>query len=134
MIAARVKNRKTLKTTSPTWQLSDFWTRFSKSPSFKITMSGQVGGCVGGLPRLTFLLTFFQSCMLPLFFSGLPLYLVGMKKRTSRCFPCKRDNSHFLHYLKNPSIMLLGVFLFKIISQKFLLFSFTKIAKIVPLQ
>ena len=38
--------------------------------------------------------------MLPLFFSGLLLYLVGTKSRTSKCFPCKRGNSHFLHYLK----------------------------------
>ena len=38
-------------------------------------------------------------------------YLVGMKRKTSRCFTCKRDNSHFLRYLKNPSIMPLGVFL-----------------------
>ena len=58
------------------------------------------------------LLTFFQTYMLPLFFSGLLSYLVGMKKRTSRCFRCKRDNSHFLGYLKKKmSIMPLGVFL-----------------------
>ena len=36
--------------------------------------------------------------MLPLFFSGLLSYLVGMKRRTSRGVECKRDNSHFLHY------------------------------------
>ena len=42
---------------------------------------------------------FFQSCMLPLFFSGLPSYLVGMKKRTSRRVVCKRNNAHFLHYV-----------------------------------
>ena len=34
-----------------------------------------------------------------------------MKRRPSRCFTCKRDNSHFLRYLKNPSIMLLGIIL-----------------------
>ena len=48
--------------------------------------------------------------MLPLF-SGLLSYLVEMKRRTSRCFTCKRDSSHFLPYLKNPSIMPLAVFL-----------------------
>ena len=46
--------------------------------------------------RFTFWLTFFQSDMLLLFFSGLFSYLVGMK-RTSRHVPCKKDNSHFLH-------------------------------------
>ena len=61
-------------------------------------------------PGLTFWLTFFQSYMLPLFFSGLLPYLVGMKRRTSRCFQCKRDNSHF-HYFKNPSKIPLGIFL-----------------------
>ena len=45
-------------------------------------------GIVPGLP-------FFQSDMLTLFFSGLLLYLVGMKRRTNRCVACKRDNSHF---------------------------------------
>ena len=30
--------------------------------------------------------------MLPLFFSGLLSYLVGMKMRTSKCITCKRDN------------------------------------------
>ena len=49
--------------------------------------------------------------MLPLYFSGLLSYLVGMTRRTSRCFTCKRDNSHFLPYLKSLSIMLSGVFL-----------------------
>ena len=41
----------------------------------------------------------FQSYMLPLFFSGLFSYLVGMKLRTSRCVACMRDNSHFLSYV-----------------------------------
>ena len=67
-------------------------------------MSGWVGGAViGHRPRFTFWLTFFQSCMLPLFFSGLLSYLVGMKRRTSRCVTCKRDNSHFLRYVMSPS-------------------------------
>ena len=52
-----------------------------------------------GRPRFTFWLTFFQSCMLPLFFSGLLSYLVGMKRTTSKCVTCKRDNSHFVHYV-----------------------------------
>ena len=46
-----------------------------------------------------------------LFFSGLLSCLVGIKTRTSMCFTCRRDNSPFPHYLKNPSIMPLGVFL-----------------------
>ena len=71
--------------------------------SFKIAMSGWASGgwaVVGRRPRFTFWLTFFQSYMLPLFFNGLLSYLVGMKRRTSRCFTCKRDNSYSLHYLK----------------------------------
>ena len=82
---------------------------FLKHLSFKIAMSERAS--VGHRPRLTFWLTIFQSYMLPLFFSGLLSYLIGMKRRASRCFPLKRDNSHFLHYLKNPSIMSLGIFL-----------------------
>ena len=54
---------------------------------------------IGLRPRFTFWLTFFQSCMLHLFFSGLLSYLVGVKRRTSRCVTCKRDNSHFVMYL-----------------------------------
>ena len=87
---------------------------FLKNPSFKIAMSRRAcvrWAGVGRCPRFTFLLTFFQSFLLPLFFNGLLSYLVGMKRRTSRCFTCKRDNSSFLCYLKSPSIMLLGVFL-----------------------
>ena len=82
-----------------------------KNLTFKIAMSGWAG--FGRRPRFTFWLTFFQSCMLPLFFDGLHSYLVGMKRRTSRGFTCKRDNSYFLLYLKNSSIMPLGVFLVK---------------------
>ena len=53
--------------------------------------------------------------MLPLFFSGLLSYLVGMKRRTSRCSTCKRENSHFLCYLKKDlSVMPLGVFLVRL--------------------
>ena len=37
--------------------------------------------------------------MLPLFFSGLLSYLVGMKRRTSRCVTCKRDNSDNAHFV-----------------------------------
>ena len=81
---------------------------FLKNLSFKIAMSRREG--VRRRPRCTFWLTFFQSYMLPLFFDGLHSYLVGMK-RTSRYFTCKRDNSYFLRYLKNPSIMPLGIFL-----------------------
>ena len=46
-----------------------------------------------GRPRFTFWLTFFQSCMLPLFFSGLLSYLVGMKRMTSRCVTQERQLS-----------------------------------------
>ena len=51
------------------------------------------------IPGLPFGLQFFQSDMLPVFFSGLLVYLVGMKRRTSRHVTCKRDNSHFHHYV-----------------------------------
>ena len=65
-------------------------------------MSGRAGGRASGVgrrPRFTFWLTFFQSCMLPLFFRGLLSYLVGIKRRTSRCVTYKRDNSHFVRYV-----------------------------------
>ena len=51
------------------------------------------------VPGLPFGYPLFQSDMLPVFFSGLLSYLVGMKRRISRCLACKRDNSHFLHYV-----------------------------------
>ena len=37
--------------------------------------------------------------MLPLFYSGLLSYLVGMKRGTNRHVECMRDNSHFVMYL-----------------------------------
>ena len=85
-----------------------------KNLSFKIAMSGRAG--VGRHPRftlwLTFWLNFFQSCMLPLFFSGLLLYLVGLKRRTSRCVTCNRDNSHFVCYvLISPDVRTHQVYL-----------------------
>ena len=47
----------------------------------------------------------FQSCMLPLFFSGLLSYLIRIKKRTSRRVGCKRD---FLCYvLISPEVEIL---------------------------
>ena len=53
----------------------------NKNLSFKIVMSGWAGvgwaSGVGRRPRFTVWLPFFQSCMLPLFFSGLLSYLVG---------------------------------------------------------
>ena len=59
-------------------------------------------------PRFTFWLTFFQSCMLPLLFSGLLSCLVGIKRRTSRHVCCKRDNSHFFCYvLISPKVEIL---------------------------
>ena len=55
-----------------------------------------------------FWLTFFQSCMLPLLFSGLLSCLVGIKRRTSRHVGCKRDNSQFLCYiLFSPEVEIL---------------------------
>ena len=68
-----------------------------KNLSFKIEMFGRVG--IGRHPRFTFWLTFFQSYILTLFFSVLLSYLVGMKRRTNRHVMCKRDDSHFLHYV-----------------------------------
>ena len=74
-----------------------------------MAISGRVAGHpVGGChPRFTFWLAFFQSDMLPLFFSGLLSYLVGMK-RTSRRVMFKRDNSHFLHYVISPKAEILS--------------------------
>ena len=60
---------------------------------------------IGRRPRSTVRLTFFQSYMLPLFFNGLFSYLVGMKRRTNRCFTCKRDNSYSLRYLNKRAMM-----------------------------
>ena len=53
--------------------------------------------------------------MLPLFFNGLLSYLVGMKRRTSRCFTCIRDNSYFRRFLKNRSVVPLDIFLVVVI-------------------
>ena len=47
----------------------------------------------------TVCLTFFQSFMLPIFFSGLLSYLVGIKRTTGRHAACKRVSSHFLSYV-----------------------------------
>ena len=91
-----------------------FFFFFFLNLSFKIAMSGRAGGLagLGRRPRCTFWLTFFQSCMVPLFFSGLLSYLVGMKRRTSRCVTCKRDNSHFVRYvLISPDIRMPKVYL-----------------------
>ena len=50
--------------------------------------------------------------MLPLFFSGLLSYLVGMKTKTSRCVTCKRNNSHFVRYvLISPNVRTIQVYL-----------------------
>ena len=66
---------------------------------------------ISGCPRFTVWLTVFQSCMLALFFSGLLSYLVGIKRRTSKCVTCKRDNSHFVHYvLISPDIWMPQVY------------------------
>ena len=69
-------------------------------------MSGWAGVWRAGFgrrPRLAFWLTFFQSSMLLLFYSGLPSYLVGIKRRTSRHVTCKKVNSHFLRYVNLTS-------------------------------
>ena len=52
---------------------------------------------------------FFQSYMLPLFFTGLLSYLVGIKRGTSGSVGCKRDNSHLLRYvvLISPDVEIL---------------------------
>ena len=73
-----------------------FWMGFYKKKirPLKLTSPG-----VGRRPRFTFWLTFFQSYMLPLLFSGLLSYLVGMKRRTSRGGEFKKDNSQFLRYV-----------------------------------
>ena len=76
---------------------------FEKTLSFKIAMSG----AGAHHPRLTF----FQSCILPLFFSGLLSYLVGMKRRTSRSFTCKSDISHCHLLFKKKKMSILGFFL-----------------------
>ena len=68
------------------FELVRFLDRFLKNPSFKIE---QADG-------LTF---FFQNDILPLFFSGLLSFLVGMKRTTRRFVARKRDNSHFLCYV-----------------------------------
>ena len=41
----------------------------------------------------------FSKFMLPLCFSGLLSYLVGIKRRMIRRVLCKRDNSYFLRYV-----------------------------------
>ena len=45
------------------------------------------------------LINLLPKLYLPLFFSGLLSYLVGMKRRTSRHVTYKTDNSHFLCYV-----------------------------------
>ena len=65
---------------------------FKKNPSFKIAMSGRAGVVCRASSEVYLLVNFFffffffkvVSCMLPLFFSGLLLYLVRMKRRPSR--------------------------------------------------
>ena len=82
--------------------LCRFWTGFSKNPSFKIAMSGRPGG---HRPRFTcafWLTNFFQSDMLPLFFSGLLSYLVGMKGRTSSRVACKMVSCSLLFLIISP--------------------------------
>ena len=81
------------------WTCSNFWMGFSNKLSFKIAMSGHWVSSQVNVVN--------QSYMLPVFFRRLLSYLVGMKRRTSRCFICKRDNSHFLRYLKNLFIMIM---------------------------
>ena len=66
----------------------------------------------GRRARFTFWLTFFQSCMLPLFFNGLLSYLVGIKRRTSRCVTCNRDNSYCVRYVFiSPDVRMPQVYL-----------------------
>ena len=73
-----------------------FLTDFSKNRPFKQQCPcGREG--VGRRPRFIFWLTFFHSYMLPLFFSGLLSYLVGLKRRTSRLVSC----TFFIMYLSS---------------------------------
>ena len=67
-------------------------------------MSGRTGTGEesGHSARFTFWLTFFKSCILPLFFSGLLSYLVGMKRRTSRHVTYKSDDSSFPFMYLSP--------------------------------
>ena len=67
-----------------------------------VLISPDFRGLLFGKPflKVTYMLTFF--------FSGLLPYLVGIKRRTSRCVRCKRDNSHFLRYfLSSPEAEIL---------------------------
>ena len=54
--------------------------------SFKIAMSRRAG-----VWRVSDVVRDFSD--VTFFFSGLLSYLVGVKRRTSRCVTCKRDNS-----------------------------------------
>ena len=61
-------------------------------------MGGRQEG--GRRPRFrTFWLTFFQSYLLLLFFSGLLSYLVKMKRRTSRHVHARETLTFFVMYL-----------------------------------
>ena len=75
-----------------------FFFFFKNKTSFKIAMSGRVG--VGQFLRFTVWLTFFQTCMLLLFFSGLLSYLVGMKRRTSTGWVCRPQ---WLSWMRRPT-------------------------------
>ena len=75
---------------------------FGKDVSYarEKTLLASLCTCRPWCPRFTFWLTlFFQSSMLPLFFSGLLSYLVVIKRRTSRHVACKGDNSHTFRYV-----------------------------------
>ena len=49
------------------------------------------------MSKVYLLVNLFQSYMLPLFFSGLLSYLVGIKRRTSRSVMCKRVTFFFIY-------------------------------------
>ena len=91
---------------------------FKKNPSFKIALSGRAGE---RRLRFTFWLTFFQSYMLPLRFNGLLLYLVGIKRRTSRCVACKRVTFFVMYLSRLMSKVYLLVNLFSKIHVTFIL-------------
>ena len=74
---------------------------------------------VGHHPRFTFFGYPFSKLYVTFIHQSIA-FIFGrdLKRRTGRCFTCKNDNSYFLRYLKNPSIMPLGIILVLYVSEK----------------
>ena len=72
-----------------------------------------IGGCGRPASSEIYLLVNLLSelYVIPLFFDVLLSYLVGMKRRTSRCFTSQERQCLLSLLFKNLSIMPLGVFL-----------------------